>query len=213
EPDRQGMYDWWTDFERAEGPVYDFLLEQREAGRIRWLGLGGTTVYEMARLIRTGKFDVVLTAFNYSLLWRESGDWVIPAAAEQGMGIVVGSPLQQGALALRRDEEIEHGAVWMSPPRRAQYRALYACLDEIGLSLPEAGLRFVLSNPAVSCTLMGARSAAEVEYNVAAVERGPLPAEVLARFDEIAAMVPFRPYEEPLGLPFGGGYHGPPKYR
>ena len=47
---------------------------------------------------------------------------------------------------------------------------------------------------------MGAKSVEEVELNVAAAERGPLPADMLAKLDEIAAMVPFRPFEEPSGL-------------
>ena len=74
---------------------------------------------------------------------------------------------------------------------------------------PELALRFVLSNPDVACTLMGARSAQEVEQNVASVEKGPLPDDVLDRLDDIAAMVPFRPFEEPFGLPFGRNYRGP----
>ena len=49
----------------------------------------------------------------------------------------------------------------------------------------------------------------EVEQNVRAVEAGPLPSDVLAQLQEIADMVPFRPYEEPFGLPFGRPYKGP----
>ena len=146
---------------------------------------------------------MVLTAFNYSLLWQEALLEVLPAAKRQGMGIVIGSPLQQGALARRYDEEVNNGARWLSSPRRAQYQALYAFLDEIGMPIHELALRFVISNPDISTTLMGARSVAEVEDNVAAVEAGPLPEDVLARIREIAAMVPFRPFEEPFGLPFG----------
>ena len=56
---------------------------------------------------------------------------------------------------------------------------------------------------------MGARSVEEVEQNVCAVEAGPLPSDVLAQLQEIADMVPFRPYEEPFGLPFGRPYKGP----
>jgi len=67
----------------------------------------------------------------------------------------------------------------------------------------------VLSNPDISCTLMGARSQEEVEENVAAAERGGLPGELMQRLDEIAAMVPFRPFEEPFGLPFGRARKGP----
>ena len=88
----------------------------------------------------------------------------------------------------------------MSPPRRQQYIALYDFLAEAGLSLPEVAVRFVLSNPDVSCVLTGARSAGEAEQNVAAAAAGPLPDDVMARLDEIAAMVPFRPLEEPFCL-------------
>ncbi|HEX8552104.1 MAG TPA: aldo/keto reductase [Abditibacteriaceae bacterium] len=209
EPDRPGQYDWWSDEENFTGPVTEVMDELKQQGLIRFTGLGGTTVYEMARIIRTGRFDVVLTAFNYSLLWREAEREVIPAAVEQGMGILVGSPLQQGSLARRYDQQIKHGAPWLSTPRRAQFLALYEFLDDINIPLPELGLRFILSNPAVSCVLTGARSSEEVEQNVAAAGKGPLAPEILHRLDEIAAMVPFRPFEEPSSLPFTWDYRGP----
>lgn len=209
EPDRPGQYDWWTDPERFTGPVCDVLDELKAQGIIRFTGLGGTTAYLMARIVRTGRFDVLLTAFNYSLLWREAEIEVLPAAVEQGMGIIIGSPLQQGSLARRFDDEVARGAPWLSLPRRNQLLELYALVDDTGYSITEMALRFVLSNPAVSCTLMGARSAREVEQNVEAVEKGPLPPEILARLDEIAAKVPFRPFDEPAGLPLGTSYRGP----
>ncbi len=209
EPDRPGQYNWWVDPVHFDGPVMDVLADLKRQGVIRFIGLGGTTAYELPHIINTGRFDVVLTAFNYSLLWREALREVIPAAKRLGMGIVVGSPLQQGALARRYDEQVRGGARWLSSPRRAQYVTLYDFLNELGMPLAEAGLRFVISNPDISCTLMGARSREEVEQNVAAVEKGPLPADVLRRLDEIAAMVPFRPFEEPFGLPFGREYWGP----
>ncbi|MCL4507443.1 MAG: aldo/keto reductase [Chloroflexi bacterium] len=209
EPDRPGQYNWWSDPVNFDGPVMGVLADLKRQGIVRYIGLGGTTAYELPHIINTGRFDVVLTAFNYSLLWREAEREVLPAAIRQGMGIVIGSPLQQGALARRYDEEVRHGARWLSSPRRAQYIALYDFLDEVGIPLAELGLRFVLSNPHISCTLMGARSREEVEQNVAAAEKGPLPADVLARLDQIAAMAPFRPFEEPFGLPFNREYWGP----
>jgi len=209
EPDRPGQYDWWVDKASFDGPVMDVLAQLRDQGRIGYLGLGGTTAYELARIIRTGKFDVVLTAFNYSLLWREAEIEVLPAAVEQGMGIIAGSPLQQGALSRRYDDQVRHGAPWLSKPRREQYLKLYALLDELEMPIAELAMRFVLSNPAVDTVLTGARSALEVEQNVATLDKGPLPSDVLARLDEIAAMVPFRPFEEPFGLPFGRPYAGP----
>ena len=110
EPDRPGQYDWWSDWDNFHGPVLEVLDELKAAGMVRFTGLGGTTAYTLPHIIATGRFDVVLTAFNYSLLWREAEIAVLPAAKAQGMGIVIGSPLQQGALARRYDEEINGGA-------------------------------------------------------------------------------------------------------
>jgi len=210
EPDRPGQYDWWKDITTVEGPVLELLDELKKEGVIRYTGLGGTTAYELAHLCRSGKFDVVLTAFNYSLLWREAAIEILPTAREQNMGVVIGSPLQQGALAKRWDAVVQAKPPWMSPPRRQQFLALYRFLDEAGLQIAETALRFVLFTPGVSCVLMGARSRLEVEANYAAAQKGALSAEILKKLDEIANMVPFRPYSEPFGLPFGyAGYRGP----
>ena len=200
EPDRPGQYDWWTDWQEINGPVLEVMADLKKQNVIKFIGLGGTTVYELAHIIRSGKFDVVLTAFNYSLLWREAGSEVIPAAKAQNMGIIIGSPLQQGALSRPYDAVNDPRVYWLSPARRQQMKRLYAFVDKCGLPLPELGLRFVLSNPDIHCVLMGARSASEVEQNVAAVDKGALPLEIIRELDDIAAMVPFRPYGEPFGI-------------
>ncbi|MCE5237664.1 aldo/keto reductase [bacterium] len=209
EPDRPGQHDWWTDWESFTGPVTEYLAELKREGLVQWTGLGGTTPYILAAICATGQYDVVLTAFNYSLLWREAAIAVIPEAVKQNMGVVCGSPLQQGWLAKRFDEQVNNKPpAWLSPPRRAQFQALYALLDDLQMPITDLAIRWVISNPDVDTTLMGARSVAEVEMNVAAVEAGPLPADIMARLEEIGAMVPFRPFNEPFGCGFYG-YRGP----
>lgn len=209
EPDRPRQYDWWYDYDNFQGPVADLLTQLKDEGVISFTGLGGTTAYDMARVMRTGAYDVVLTAFNYSLLWREAEIAVLPEAKRQNMGVIMGSPLQQGALSTRYDKEIESGARWLSPPRREQYRKLYAFLDEVNMPITEVAMRWVISNPDIHTVLSGARSAEQVEANVKAIEAGPLPREMLDRLQEIADMVPFRPFDEPFGLPFNRDYPGP----
>ena len=130
EPDRPGQYDWWTDYDNFHGPVCDLLEELKAEKIIRFTGLGGTTAYQLPLIMATGNYDVVLTAFNYSLLWREATIAIFPEAKRQNMGVVIGSPLQQGALS-QRYPEIETGAPWLSPPRQKQYQQLYGFLEEI----------------------------------------------------------------------------------
>ena len=126
EPDRPGQYEWWTqDVGELTGPVLEVMDTLKKDGVIHFTGIAGTTAYEMANLINLGDFDIVLTAFQYSLLWREAEIDIIPAAKAKNMGIVIGSPLQHGALAQRFDDEVDHGAKWLSSPRREQMKALY----------------------------------------------------------------------------------------
>ena len=103
EPDRPVEYDWFTDPERFTGPVTELLAALKEEGLVRYTGLGGTTAYELPHIIATGVYDVVLTAFNYSALAR-SRPQVLPAAKSWGWHRR--SPLQQGALARRYDQEV-----------------------------------------------------------------------------------------------------------
>jgi len=212
EPDRGGQYDWYDSWDTFHGPVCDVLEDLKQRGVIRYTGLGGTTVYQMARIIERANYDVLLTAFNYSIIFREAGLALIPAARARGMGIVAGSPLQQGWLARRYDHYIQNDPpAWLAPQRARQLLRLYEFSDQVGLPLPELALRFVLSNPAIDTVLSGARSVQEVEQNVRAAQAGPLPPEVLAELEEIGAMVPFRPFEEPFGAIFDQNrtYHGP----
>lgn len=208
EPDRPAQVDWWTDPSRCEGPVMDVLEDLRSEGLVRAIGIGGTTAWELARVVRTGRFDVVLTAFNYSLLWREAALSVFPAARETGTAVVVGSPLQQGAFARRWDDEVA-SATWLSEPRRRQFLALYDLADRYGIEMPELALRFVLSEPLVSSVLVGARSAEEIAAAANAAALGPLDDDVMEELDLISAQVPFRPFEEPPIPPFGRPYVGP----
>lgn len=214
EPDRPGQYDWFDEWDTFHGPVCDVMDDLKSKGVIRYTGLGGTTAYEMARIIERADYDVVLTAFNYSMLWQEAAVAVIPAAKKKGMGIVAGSPLQQGWLAKRYDDVVKNNPpAWLAPQRREQFIRLYDLLDRGGLPVAEVALRWALSNQDIDTVLMGVRSPKEVELNVAAAKAGPLPDDVMAEIRDIAAMVPCRPFEEPFGCGLGTGRRGPGQAR
>ncbi len=209
EPDRPQQYPWWTSYEPLDGPALDLIEELKEAGKIRYSGLAGTTVTEMTSLIASDRFDVVLTAFNYNVLFREAAQTVIPAAIENDMGIVLGSAFGQGFLTRRADGEVRDKPIWLADARREQLLAYYDLLDQAGLPAFEVCLRFVLSNPSISTIPIGCKTVDHLEASVNAAAKGPLSNDILTRLDEIAAMVPRRPWEEPMILPFGKNYVGP----
>lgn len=209
EADRPRIYDWWEDQGTCSGPVMEVLHGLKAAGVVRAIGLGGSTVTEMTHFVSSGLFDTVLTAFNYNALYREAAEELLPAAAGQGMGIIIGSIFGQGGLGRRFDSIVAERPMWLSRPRQRQLKALYSLLDETGLTITELSLRFVLSSPDISCALVGARNASQLEESLKAGLKGPLPEETVRSLDGIAAMVPFRPFEEPMILPFGKAYRGP----
>ena len=111
--------------------------------------------------------------------------------------------------------------IWLSRPRQQQFLSLYRLLDDSGLSIVELCLRFALApfrslppefaGQQAGTVLIGCKTVAHVEASVAAAAKGPLPEDVLLRLDEIAALVPFRPFEEPMIMPLNNpnGYAGP----
>ncbi len=209
EPDRPLQYPWWGSYEPLSGPALELIDELKSAGKVRFSGLAGTTVTELTSLIASDRFDVVLTAFNYNVLFREAAATVFPAAVEHRMGVVLGSALGQGFLTRRADEEVLSKPIWLAASRRLQLLEYYELLDQSGMPAHELCLRFAIGNPAVSTIPIGCKTVDHLEASVAAVEKGPLPEDILSRLDEIAALVPSRPWEEPMILPFGKDYFGP----
>ena len=209
EPDRPGQYNWWTDPNAVDGPVIAAMDSLKQQGKIRFTGLGGTTVNEMTHLVRSDKFDVLLTAFNYSLLFREAALELLPAAQSLGMGVFLGSTLQQGGFAKRFDEHLKVKPTWMSAQRHQQFIALYALSDEVGMPLAEMALRFAAGHPAASTLLLGTSNPRHLHAAVRDLEKGPLPIDLLQQINAIADMLPCRPFEEPMVLPLGKDYFGP----
>jgi aryl-alcohol dehydrogenase-like predicted oxidoreductase len=209
EPDRPLQYNWWSDPEAVYGPVIEVLEQLKKEGVVGFAGRGGTTTTEMTHLMRSGRFDVVLTAFNYSALFREATHELLPEAKTRNMGVVLGSVLQQGGLGRRYDEVVRAKPAWLSKARQQQLLAFYQLLDDAGITIVELSLRFAVSCAEAHTVLIGPKTARQVEDSVRAIEKGPLPADVRARLDVIAAMVPFRPFEEPMILPLGKPYYGP----
>ncbi len=137
----------------------------------------------------------------YSILnrWPEAEgihDWL----EEKGIGSIVFSPLAQGMLtgkyvdgipgdsrAARPDGFLQTSQV---ESRLEEIRALHQVAAERGLSLQHLALRWVLDQPAVTSALIGARTVAQLDDSLAALEVEPLDAETLEFIDSISPAVP-----------------------
>ncbi|MFG2332272.1 aldo/keto reductase [Streptomyces sp. NPDC048604] len=151
--------DWWSAGGAAgvQGPVLDVLERLREQGRIGGAGLFPSGPSRTAQLCAGGRFDALRHPNDVHLLRQESLAASVRCAEAQNMGVAVGTDVGTTRAAFSARAE----------PARALAR-------EAGLSLPELGLRWLLSQPGVHTVLVGPRDQEELERVVAWAAEPPL---------------------------------------
>ncbi|MCY0878842.1 MAG: aldo/keto reductase family protein [Firmicutes bacterium] len=136
----------------------------------------------------------------YNLLNRYIEAAVLPLCQQAGMGLVVFSPLAQGLLTgkYRRGEAAPPGSRAANPAvkssvtrlltedRLAKVEQLAGVAQELGITLSQLALAWVLRQPAVSSALIGASRPEQIRENVKAVDV-TLSEEILARIDAIVS--------------------------
>ncbi|MDA0335513.1 MAG: aldo/keto reductase [bacterium] len=168
--------------------VWQALDDVREQGKVRAIGHSISKFAETQDMARewvlAGRVDVIQVV--YSLLNREATALIRDLAAA-GAGIVAREALANGFLsgAVTRDTVFPAGSLNARYSREdvaarvAQVERLEFLVRDPVAALPQAALRWVLDNPAVSSVLTGARNAAEVvDCGCAAGLPGYHPAEL-----------------------------------
>jgi aryl-alcohol dehydrogenase-like predicted oxidoreductase len=163
------------------GEVLEVLFEVQKKGMIRLIGASAFARGEVITLaiIEDGRIPVVQAPFN--LLDQVLTRRVFPEAAKRGVGILIRSAFLRGVLT----NQVHSIPERLAPLREAALNALRLMEAEVG-SLSEAALRFCLSFGEVSSVIIGVRSLAELEENVAAANKGGLSPEVLASLRDVA---------------------------
>ena len=133
---------------------------------------------------------------SYSMLNRWIEGDLLDALGELGVGCIVFSPLAQGMLTDRYLDGIPEGSratqhKSLSPDLLTEealekIRALNEVAQRRGQSLAQLALAWALRDPRVTSTLLGASSVAQLESNVAALDRLELSADELAEIDRHA---------------------------
>jgi len=147
---------------------YPTLAKLRKEGVVRAIGAGMNNAALLARLVRETDIDVVMLAGRYTLLEQESLDDLLPLCVERGVDIVAAGVFNSGLLAQpqpRPDAKYNYSDAPPELVQRAQ--AIAAVCKRHGTSLPAAALAFPLAHPAIVSVCVGARSAAQIERNVA----------------------------------------------
>ena len=149
----------------ALSTAFPALVELREQGVIGKVGCGMNQVAMLARFVERVDLDCILLAGRFTLLDR-SGAALLAQCAARGVEVIAGGVFNSGLLATPvAGATFDYAAAPAELVARAQ--RLQAVCDGFGVPLPAAALQFVSRHPSVTHTLVGARSAAEIEADVA----------------------------------------------
>jgi aryl-alcohol dehydrogenase-like predicted oxidoreductase len=180
-----------------------------QSGKVRYVGCSNYAGWQMTKALgvsdRLGYQRFVSQQIFYSLQARDAEYELIPAAIDQGVGILVWSPLAGGLLSgkYRRDQRGPEGARqltdWDEPPVRDpdQLYDIVDALVEIAerreASAARVALAWLMERPGVTAVLVGARTEEQLADNLRAAELRLDDAE-RARLDELTALPLLYPF-------------------
>jgi aryl-alcohol dehydrogenase-like predicted oxidoreductase len=172
-------YDWDTPLEET----MEALTRAVESGKARYIGFSEWPADRIQAAIEmTGVAQFVSSQPQYSMLWREPEEAVIPLCAANGISQIVWSPLGQGVLTGKYDPDRppppdsraaseEMGGFMdrlMQPDVLRAVQDLKPIAEEAGLTLPQFALAWVLREPNVASAIIGASKPSQVRENAAA---------------------------------------------
>lgn len=152
-----------------EGTV-ETLIGLRDEGKVRFIGMSGT-LPNLPDHLAMDVFDVF--QIPYSAIQREHED-LISQAASKGAGVLVRGGAARGAPAQDKGwDRAPIGLGGQEAQRRWESSGVDAMLDE--MSPIELVVRFTLSHPGLSTTIIGTSNPAHLRSNIEYAEKGPLP--------------------------------------
>lgn len=171
------------------GMVEGFRQLQRE-GRVRFIGVSGRLA-EVTAAVQTGEFDVALSFNRFNLLDWSAEAGLLPQAERHNVGVVMGGVFYQGFLSLPLElvlQRVEKGLLWAWDWTDTRRESVLNRLEKLRefvaddlAALRRLAVQFVLSEPRVSVTVIGMKTAIEVTENISTVQKGGLNAETVAR--------------------------------
>lgn len=179
------------------------------AGKVRYVGVSNFSGWHLMKAIGVAEFHrlvrPVSQQIHYTLQAREAEYELVPVSIDQGVGILVWSPIAGGLLSgkYRRGqaapEGTRHLANWGEPPVRDQEKlydiveVLVAIGEERGVPPVQVALAWLLGRPGVTSLVIGARTDEQLAANLAAADLALSDAE-RARLDEVSAPPLLYPY-------------------
>jgi len=158
-----------------ENHTVETLRDLQAEGKVRFIGMSGI-LPNLPDHIAMGVFDVF--QIPYSAVQRDHEE-LITEAADAGAGTFIRGGAARGAAS--EDKNWQTGPLSQDPhvgQRNWETSGIADLLSEAGMSNMEFVLRFTLSHPGLSTTIVGTSNPAHLASNIAVAQRGPLPADL-----------------------------------
>jgi aryl-alcohol dehydrogenase-like predicted oxidoreductase len=158
-----------------ENGTVQVLKELQAEGKIRFIGMSGI-LPNLPDHIAMNVFDAF--QIPYSAVQRDHENLVTEAAAN-GAGTLIRGGAARGAASEEKNWTV--GPLTQDPgvgQRNWETSGVADLLREAGIGRQEFILRFTLSHPGLSTTIVGTASPAHLADNIATAEKGPLPADL-----------------------------------
>ncbi|HEY8594064.1 MAG TPA: aldo/keto reductase [Devosiaceae bacterium] len=179
------------------------------SGKVRYVGCSNFSGWHLMKALwtadREGRVPFVSQQIHYTLQAREAEYELVPISLDQGLGILVWSPIAGGLLSgkFRRGqsgpEGARHTAGWKEPPIRDEDKLydIVETLVQIGeahhVSAARVALAWLLQRPGVTSVVIGGRNQAQFEDNLAAADLKLAPDDI-AQLDQVSAPPVIYPY-------------------
>jgi len=184
----------------------DDLVRQ---GKVRYIGCSNFSGWQLMKAMaisdKRGWERFVTLQALYSLLARELENELVPLCLDQGLGILVWSPLSGGFLSgkYRRGKPQPKGTRLSGPQPRFQPFDeekgfdIVEALDKIAkahkATVAQAALNYLLAKEGVSSVIIGARTPEQLTDNLKTTD-WEMSAEEVSRLDEMSQPLPLYPY-------------------
>jgi aryl-alcohol dehydrogenase-like predicted oxidoreductase len=158
-----------------------------QAGKVRYLAASNFAGWQLMKALAVadshGYQRFAAQQIYYSLESRDAEYELVPLALDQGLGILVWSPLAGGLVSgkFRRDRTTPEGSrhlskEWNEPPIRDEDK-LYDTIDVLldiagshGVSAAQVSLAYLLAKPGVTTLVIGARTEEQLRDNLGAAD-------------------------------------------
>jgi D-threo-aldose 1-dehydrogenase len=153
-------------WEQAASEAFPALAELRAQGVVGAIGVGMNQWEMPARFVRETDVDVVMLAGRYTLLEQHALPEFLPLCQERGVSVVAAGAFNSGLLArpeVPQDAKYDYAAAPPELVNRAS-RIAEVC-ERYGVTLPQVAIQFPLGHPAVSCVVIGSRTAEQMRAN------------------------------------------------